>query len=78
MLVNRLLGYSFFERYRNEIFYFCAIYFFGLVEILLLNRHAITLTSYLALVLIDILIIYLMVKKHEKSSLALALKGEEG
>jgi hypothetical protein len=78
MLVNRLLGYSFFERYRNEIFYFCAIYFFGLVEILLLNRHAIALTSYLVLILIDILIIYLMVKKHERSSLALALKGEEG
>ncbi|MDR1521411.1 MAG: DUF1430 domain-containing protein [Streptococcaceae bacterium] len=78
MLVTRLLGYSFFERYRNEIFCFCAIYFFGLVEILILNSHMIALTSYLVLILIDILIIYLMVKKHEKSSLSLALKGEEG
>jgi hypothetical protein len=78
MLVTRLLGYSFFERYHNEIFYFCAIYLFGLVEILFLNRHTIALTSYLVLILIDILIIYLMVRKHEKSSLTLALKGEEG
>jgi hypothetical protein len=78
MLVTRLLGYSFFERYRREIFYFSAIYLFGLVEILLLNRHMIALASYLVLILLDILIIYLMVKKHERSSLALALKGEEG
>lgn len=77
MLVNRLLGYSFFERYRNEIFYFCTIYLFGLAEIFILNHQFFLVMLYLILVLIDILIIYLMVKKYEKGSLALALKGEE-
>ncbi|MDR0690591.1 MAG: hypothetical protein LBF32_00685 [Streptococcaceae bacterium] len=69
MLVTRLLGYSFFERYRNEIFCFCAIYFFGLVEILLLNCHMIALASYLVLILIDILIIYLWLKNMKEALL---------
>lgn len=77
MLVNRLLRYSFFEHYRHEIFYFCTIYLFELAEILLLNHHFFVVILYLILVSIDILIIYFIVKKYEKGSLALALKGEE-
>ncbi len=77
MLVSRLLGYSLFERYRTEIFYFCAIYCFGLVEILLLSPKPLAIASYLMLVVIDSVVIYFMVRKHEKRSLSLSLKGEE-
>lgn len=77
MIVERLLGYTFYERYRNEIFYFVAIYLFGFAEILVLNRQILSLTGYLLLVVADSLIIFLMVKKHEKGALNTALKGGE-
>lgn len=77
MIVERLLGYTFYERYRNEIFYFVAIYLFGFAEILVLNRQILSLIGYLLLVFADSLIIFLMVKKHEKGALNTALKGGE-
>lgn len=77
MIVERLLGYTFYERYRNEIFYFVTIYLFGFAEILVLNRQILSLTGYLLLVVADSLIIFLMVKKHEKGALNTALKGGE-
>lgn len=77
MLVSKILGYSFFDRYQNEIFYFVSIYIFGFIEIYLLNREIISLVAYVLLVIVDILIIYSLVSKHEKKILSLALKGEE-
>ncbi|MCQ9210852.1 hypothetical protein [Granulicatella seriolae] len=76
MIVSRLLGYTFFDRYQNEIFYFTTIYIFGLIEIAILNRQALSLLAYLSLVLMDILIIFLMVNRHEKGALSAALKGD--
>ena len=77
MLVSRLLGHSFFERYKNEIFYFIGIYVFGLLELLILSRNWTAMLFYLIIVLIDILIVYCLVKKHDTVSLTTALKGEE-
>lgn len=77
VLVSKLLGYSLFERYQNEVYYFSILYIFGLVEITLLSFSFITLLIYLLLVLADSSIIYIMVKHHDKKSLSLALKGEE-
>lgn len=77
MLVSRLLGYPMAERYKNEIFYFVAIYLFCFAEILILSPQVLSLIMYLVMVVIDATIIYLMTRKREKKSLALALKGEE-
>ena len=77
VLVSKLLGYSLFERYQNEVYYFSILYLFGLVEITLLSFSLITLLIYLLLILADSSIIYIMVKHHDKKSLSLALKGEE-
>jgi len=77
MLVSRILGYSIFDRYHNEIFYFAAIYCFGFAQIMITSRQLIPMISYIILILIDMCIIYLMVRIQEGSSLNLALKGEE-
>jgi hypothetical protein len=77
MLVSRLLGYSLIERYQTEIYYFSAVYIFGLVEIFILSRNVLSICSYLLMVAFDSSIIYFMVKRREKSSLNLELKGEE-
>lgn len=77
MLVSRLLGHSFFERYKNEVFYFIGIYVFCLLELLVLSRSLISILFFTLLVLIDVLIVYRLVKKHDTRSLSTALKGEE-
>ncbi|PTO39707.1 hypothetical protein C6P52_04195, partial [Enterococcus mundtii] len=76
MIVSRLLGYTFYDRYRNEIFYFFSIYIFGLIEIVILNRQLLSMLAYLLLVSIDIFIIFLMVTRYEKGTLSAGLKGD--
>ncbi|MEG1739649.1 MAG: hypothetical protein RR266_04385 [Bacilli bacterium] len=77
VLVSRLLGHSFSERYKNEIFYFISIYVFCLLELLVLSRNLVSILFYIILVLIDMLIIYGLVRRHDTRSLSTALKGEE-
>ncbi|PQF22953.1 hypothetical protein CUS89_09595 [Enterococcus mundtii] len=76
MIVSRLLGYTFYDRYRNEIFYFFSIYIFGLIEIVILNKQILSMLAYLLLVSIDIFIIFLMVTRYEKGTLSAGLKGD--
>lgn len=77
MLVSRLLGHSFFERYKHEIYYFISLYTFSLLELLLLSKSLIAILFYIIVVLIDILVLYYLVKRQDTTSLSTALKGEE-
>lgn len=77
MLVSRLLGHSFFVRYKSEIFYFICIYVFSLLELLVLSRSFVSVLFFIILVLIDMLIVYSLVRRHDMKALNTALKGEE-
>lgn len=77
MLVSRLLGHSFFMRFKNEICYFMSIYVFAFVELLFLSRNIVSILFFAILVLIDMLIVYSLVRRHDRKSLNTALKGEE-
>ncbi len=77
ILVSKFLGHSIWERYSNEIYYFIAIYLFGFGEIFILSQDVVSLFIYSGVVIVDSFIIFLMVRRHEKKSLTLMLKGEE-
>lgn len=74
---KKILGYSLFNRYKNEFIYFIMIYIFGLVQIMILSRSFTSMAIYVLLVLLDILIIFRMIYVKETKQLSTMLKGEE-
>lgn len=77
IFVKKILGYSLFNRYKNEFIYFIMIYIFGLVQIMILSRSFTSMAIYVLLVLLDILIIFRMIYVKETKQLSTMLKGEE-
>lgn len=77
ILVSRLLGHTFFDRYRNEIFYFVALYVFGAAELIVFTHAIIPLLVFFIMVSIDALIMWLLTKRNDQKLLSASLKGEE-
>lgn len=77
IFVKKILGYSLFNRCKNEFIYFIMIYIFGLVQIMILSRSFTSMAIYVLLVLLDILIIFRMIYVKETKQLSTMLKGEE-
>ncbi len=77
IFVKKILGYSLFNRYKNEFIYFIMIYIFGLVQIMILSRSFTSMAIYVLLVLLDVLIIFRMIYVKETKQLSTMLKGEE-
>lgn len=77
IFVKKILGYSLFNRYKNEFIYFIMIYIFGFVQIIILSRSYVSIAIYMFLVLLDMLIIFRMIYTKEIKQLNTILKGEE-
>ncbi len=75
--VLKLLGYSFHQIYKDELFYFGLIYLFGMIELLVLKRSLSSLVMYAVLTFIDFAIIFYLVIKYEKKNIVHILKGAD-
>lgn len=73
--VLKFLGYSFYQIYKNELFYFGLIYLFGFIELLIINKDVSSLMVYVLFTTLDFGLTYYLVKKYEKKSVTHLLKG---
>lgn len=77
IFVKKILGYYLIERYKNELFYFTVLYAMSMLELILTGQKLFSLVILVFLILLDLLVMYLMVKFKEKKNINMILKGEE-
>lgn len=73
--IKKLLGLSFFDRYKKTFYLFGTIYFINFIFVFLVSKTAMVLPLFLIILILDGLLSINNIQKIEKKQMAISLKG---
>ncbi|MDQ8820910.1 DUF1430 domain-containing protein [Streptococcus ruminantium] len=76
LMIKKLLGFTFVDRYRKHFYSFTILYLIGLLSLLIYSRSHLVLILFGGLILVDTLFTMFNIKKLENQNALQILKGE--